>query len=389
MKITFLMPTYPWCPMGGFRVVYEYANQLVRRGHDVTVVHPQAVKFGPGKTTSFYENLKDVIKARLHRGSKPVIDWQKIDPRVKLLYVSDTEPCNVPDGDAIFATAWNTVASVLRYADSKGAKFYLIQGYETFMGPKPLVDATWRAPLHKIVISRWLFALGQELGAKDLVYIPNAVDHDRYTVLTPIDDRPKRISMLFSNSAFKGSRDGIAALEIVKTKHPDLDVIFFGTGRHAKWIPKWIRYYRNPPQDFIVHEIYNKSRIFLNASWTEGFGLPPAEAACCGCAIVATDSGGIKGLHDFIEDGQTGLLSLPKDVKTLGENLCRVLDDENFRKKLAEAAGRRLSTFTWATNTLMMENFIESSRKVGAPESRNSETPLRHVYAGHIESKDA
>lgn len=368
MKMTFLMPTYPWCPMGGFKVVYEYANQLVSYGHEVTVIHPQKVKFGPAKEISLIENLKDVIKARLNRDLKPVVDWQKIDPRVKLLYVPDTEPSNVPEGDAIFATAWNTVASVLRYDSSKGMKFYLIQGYETFMGPKSLVDETWRAPLRKIVISKWLLALGKELGATNLEYIPNAVDHDQYRILNPIRGRSKHISMLFSNSAIKGSRDGVAALEIAKLKHPDLSVTFFGTGRHAKWIPKWIQYYRNPPQDFIVRDIYNRSQIFLNASWTEGFALPPAEAACCGCAIVATDSGGIKGLHDFVKDSETGLLSMPKDPKTLGHNLCRLLDDEHLRIKLAEAAERTLSNFTWATNARVMESIVASSKKVGISE---------------------
>jgi len=361
MKITFVMPCYPWGPMGGFKVVYEYANELVARGHEVTVVHPLEVKFGPPRNVPLYERLKDLTKGRLSKGKTPVIDWQKLDPRVRILFAPDTEACHIPDGEAIFATAWTTVASVLRYDESKGVKFYLIQGYENFMGPKDLVDETWRAPLRKIVISKWLLSVGKELGVADLTYIPNAIDHDRYRILTPIHNRPKQISMLFSHSVIKGAKDGVAALEIAKKKHPDLNVLFFGTGRHAKWIPKWIPYYRNPPQDFIVGEIYNKSRVFLSPSLSEGFALPPAEAACCGCAIVATDSGGIA---DFVEDGQTGLLSPPKDPEALAENLCRVLDNEQLRLKLAEAAERRLRTFTWGKNAQLMEAFIEASRKM-------------------------
>lgn len=30
MKITFVLPTYPLVPIGGFRVVYEYANAYNR-----------------------------------------------------------------------------------------------------------------------------------------------------------------------------------------------------------------------------------------------------------------------------------------------------------------------------------------------------------------------
>jgi hypothetical protein len=39
VRVTFLMPCYAWRPMGGFRVVYEYASRLVACGLYVTVVH--------------------------------------------------------------------------------------------------------------------------------------------------------------------------------------------------------------------------------------------------------------------------------------------------------------------------------------------------------------
>ena len=297
------------------------------------------------------------------RNATPVINWQKIDPRVTLVHVPDSNVSHIPDGDAIFATAWNTVPSVLHYPDSKGEKFYLIQHYETFMGPKEDVDNTWRAPLHKVVISKWLSSIAKELGVEDVAYIPNAIDHDQYRIITPVQTRAKQVAMLFSHVPFKGSQDGIAALEIAKRRHPDLSAVFFGTGREPKWIPKWIQYHRNPAQNFIVQEIYNKSKIFLSPSLSEGFALPPAEAACCGCAVVASNSGGIA---DFIDHEDTGLLSQPKDPETLGRNLCRVLDDDQLRIKLAEAAGRRLSTFTWTRSADMLEAFIDTSRGVKA-----------------------
>jgi L-malate glycosyltransferase len=354
--------------MGGFRVVYEYSNRLVERGHEVNVVHARVVKSGPRKL-SLYEKLRDLKIGLATRHVTPSVNWHRINPRVRLIFAPDTDALHVPDGDAIFATAWNTVAPVLNYSPSKGAKFYLIQHYETWLGPKVapknFVDETWRSHMNKIVVSKWLLELGREMGAGHLEYIPNAVDHDRYRILMPVRTRPKQVAMMFSHVPFKGSKDGIAALEIAKKRHPDLNAVFFGTGRDADWIPKWVRYHRDPPQDFIVQEIYNKSSIFLSPSLAEGFALPPAEAACCGCAVVATDSGGIA---DFIEHGQTGLLSQPKDANTLGENLCRVLDDENLRLRLVETSGRKLSTFTWDGSAQLMEAFIASRTIASTPQ---------------------
>ena len=359
MKITFVMPGYPWAPMGGFKVVYEYANQLVERGHEVTVVHPREVKIGASARVSAYQKLKGLGLGLVVGDRKPTINWQTINAKVKLLFVPDTDSQHIPNGDAIFATAWNTVASILGYDVSKGTKCYLIQGYEACMAPKELVDETWRTSLHKVVVSKWLLSLGRELKAENLHYIPNAVDHSQYRVMNPPQHRRKRVAMMFSHMEFKGSRQGVEALRIAQKQHPDLEAILFGTGRSANWVPQWMPYHRNPAQDFIVREIYNGSSIFVSSSWAEGFALPPAEAACCGCAIVATDSGGIR---DFIENGETGLLSAPKDTNALADNLCQLLDDDDRRLKFAEAARQRLETFTWEKSAEMLEGFLQSLR---------------------------
>ena len=74
------------------------------------------------------------------------------------------------------------------------------------MGPKELVDDTWRAPLHKIVVARWLLELGETLGCHGLTYIPNAVE-ERYRIIRPIEQRPRRVAMISSFVPLKGSRE--------------------------------------------------------------------------------------------------------------------------------------------------------------------------------------
>ena len=161
--------------------------------------------------------------------SKPTIDWQRLDPRVKLLFVPDSGARHIPDADAVFATTWYTVRSVLDFPAAKGEKFYLIQAYETWMGPKEMVDATWRSPLHKIVISKWLLELGKELGCKDLAYIPNAVNREKYRIGNPIEHRQGQVAMLFHAAKIKGAADGIEAVRIVREKYPHLRFVMFGT----------------------------------------------------------------------------------------------------------------------------------------------------------------
>jgi len=354
MRITFLMPGYPVLS-GGYRVVYEYANRLVSRGHQVAVVSPRRLShFSPEHLTP-YRWLGKQARAVRRLLSTPSIDWHSIDRRVELLYVPNSDSERIPDGDILFATGWQTVASVLACPARKGEKCYLIQHYETCMGPKELVDATWRSPLHKVVVSKWLLEIGNGLGSEDLAYIPNAIDHQRYQLIRPIEGRKPRVAMMFSEVPFKGSADGIEAIAIALERHPGLEAVFFGTSPPKRNIPPWIDYHRNPPQDFIVREIYNGSSIFLCPSISEGFALPPAEAAACGCAVVATDNGGIR---DFVEDGVTGLLSAPREPKKLAENLSLLLEDDDLRMRLATACNRLVSNLSWKHSTDLMEGFL-------------------------------
>ncbi len=378
MKITFLMPCYMWGPSGGYRVVYEYANRLVSRGHGVSVVHARKLKFPPPpEQTSFRMRLRLAMTRAIELVSTPSVNWHPIDPRVEMLFVPSSDQRFIPDADVIFATAWHTVRSVLECAPAKGEKCYLIQHHETFLGPEDLVDSTWKLPLHKVVVSRWLVQIGNELGSSNITYIPNGIDQTRYSLKMPIAGRRPRVAMMFSTVPFKGCRDGIEALDICRRQYPNLQATLFGKNRRKDWVPHWVEYYRDPDQQFIVDEIYNKSSIFLSPSWSEGFALPPAEAASCGCAVVATDSGGI---HEYVEDGASGLLSKPRDPAALAANLCRLLENDDLRTRLAIAANTEVKRLDWERSADRMENFLMKAtgksrvrdEEIRLPSSRNA-----------------
>jgi glycosyltransferase involved in cell wall biosynthesis len=264
----------------------------------------------------------------------------------------------IPDGDAIFATAWKTAELVLGYPESKGKKCYLIQHYETWHGPKERVDAMWRAPLEKVVIAKWLYEVGVNLGCakSEMAYIPNGFDRAFYRLTNPIAGRGKRLAMtFFASGSWKGSADGLAAVEMAERRYPDVAVTFFGVSAPPSSLPRWIEYRRNPPQRAVVEDIYNRSSIFVCPSWSEGWSLPPMEAMACGCAVVATDSGGIR---EYATDRATALLSPPRDPESLGHNIIRLLDDEDLRVKLAQAGNEHVRSFTWEQSTTLLEAFL-------------------------------
>ena len=354
------MPGYMWGPSGGYRVVYEYANQLVARGHQISVVHPRRLASPQVSRPTLRQHARKLRLTLRELISSPTIYWHSMDPRVQLLYVPSLQNRYIPDGEVVFATAWNTAKPVMRCSKVKGEKAYLIQSYETWMGPKELVDETWRMPLRKVVISKWLLNLGKTLGARTSVYIPNGLDHDHYRVLQPIAQRPRQVVMVLSHVPLKGSKEGIAALELVKKQFPDLRAVLFGNSYRPAWVPAWMHYRTDPPQQEIVEQFYNSSSIMLSPSWTEGFGLPGVEAACCGCAIAATDN---DGHREYVEHGVTGLLSPPKDPEGLARNLCTLLANDDLRIRLAHAANAFVQRYNWRHSTDLMEAFLTEAAK--------------------------
>ncbi len=338
--------------------MYEYANQLVARGHEVSVVHPRRlanVDFHP--LTKLYFRLTGKARRSGNLNYTLEVPWYHIDDRVRMIEVPEPTASYIPDGDAVCATFWATAEYVMGYPQEKGRKFYLLTAYETWATPEARVNATWRVPLHKIVISQWLYEQGLKLGvpAFEMIWIPCALDHSTYSIIQPIESRPQRIAMLYHRLREKGADDGIMALELARKGFPTLRAVLFGVFPRPEKLPSWIEYHCDPPQEELVGSIYNGSSIYLCPSWAEGFGLPPAEAMACGCAVVTTDNGGVR---DFAEHAVTALLSPPKRPGALAENLLRLLEDDDLRIRLAKSGHERIQEFTWERSTNLLEQFI-------------------------------
>lgn len=358
MRITFVLSGYPWVPVGGFRVVYELANQLAEKGHEAVIVHPRRLpNWTAPSPPGLFQKWKVWGARKLGRVIKPRVRWQRIDPRVEMLYVPEPTGDHIPDADAVFATWWATAELVADYPASKGLKHYLIQHYETWGGPDDRVVATWRLPLRKVVFAKWLYEKGLELGvnADSIVQIPQGVNHAAFCIERPLEDRPDRVAMLYSDLRWKGAADGIQALEQARKDVSNLQATLFGVTARPGWLPRWIDYLHNPPQEELVQDIYNRSRVYLCPSWMEGWHLPPAEAMACGCALVSTEMGGVR---DYAENEKTALLAPVRDVDGLARQLVRIMGDRDLQTRIAEAGNQRIQRFTWEESATALEETL-------------------------------
>ncbi|MBO0722793.1 MAG: glycosyltransferase family 4 protein, partial [Blastocatellia bacterium] len=70
-------------------------------------------------------------------------------------------------------------------------------------------------------------------------------------------------------------------------------------------------------------------------SQNEGFSLALVEAMAAGCAVIATNAG---GMAEIVEDDVTGILIRPDDENALIEGLSELLNDKPRREELGNAA---------------------------------------------------
>lgn len=338
MRVAFVLPCVSLAPVGGFKVVFEFANLLVERGHRVEVLMPIAWD----EPASPLARLRRRRWARLlSRRPADVAPWTRIDPRVGVRVFSRPGRIELPPADAVVATAWET-AELVAAATPPGRGFYLVQGYETWAGDPERVHATWRLPLRKLVVSRWLREIAAELGeAERTEYVPIGLDLERWGVDRPVDGRPPRVGVTFS--PYKDPEDSIAALVASRAALPALEAAAFGTAPRPQQLPPWVEYVQRP-DPARLRALYNSCSLFLQASKNEGWGLPAAEAMACGCALVTYDSGGSR---EYAEDGVTARVVAEHSPAALAAAILELADDRQLRLELSRRGGERVGTFTW------------------------------------------
>lgn len=347
MDITFLVPFKGIA--GGLRVVTCYGNALIRRGHRVTVVYPK-------RDLPPREKLRRKLRRIVYRETDHLDAF-----RGNLLEVPAMTPAFIPEADAIIATAFQTAQTAAGLSARCGKKFYLIQGYEkVFAKSGEEVDATFRLPFQKIVISTWLKTLVEEIsGETDIPVIPNGRDFFLSTFDGEGLVRTSDVGLLYSSVPLKRTDVAIEALGILRKKHPGIKIVMFGSDhpdrvKYPNFPFHEVRFQRTPSQE-TIRRIYLDTNVWMTASSTEGFCLPALEAISLGCPIVSADN---QGIRDIITDGVEGYIVNVGDPEALADRVSRILSDPQLRTRMSVAALRRADDFSWERSADMLESIL-------------------------------
>lgn len=358
-SIVFILPEFENYPIGGYKVVFEYANRFSIHGYQVTIVYPFFLSFSK---TNVKRKVKMVIKylyfSIISRNSKTT--WFNLNKDVKELRIKNLSLRSLPSADYYVSTAMETAYSLNEIKSIKREnKFYLIQGIEDWKwGINAFLD-TLKYDLNKIVVSGWLKEYLLKNGAESIL-IENGVDRPNLEMITHPKDRNKYVvMMLYHKQKLKGSDDGLKALVELKKKYPYLKSIWFGSFDKPSGLPAWIEYHKKPDEK-TLNNLYNSSSVFMAPSHSEGFGLTVGEAMMCGCSVACTDAGGFLSMAI---NRETALISNVSDVSGMINNISEFIENDSLRINIALEANKYIQRFKWDNSFSIFKELLDKDIK--------------------------
>lgn len=157
----------------------------------------------------------------------------------------------------------------------------------------------------------------------------------------------------------KGVEELLDAYTKLKLKHKKINLIIAGGGSLSPKVKEAAKL--DPTIHYLGHigdglnELLHKIDIFVLPSYQEGLPYSVIEASMSGCAIIASNVGGIP---ELVEDKKTGLLIPPKDELLLYESLDSLICDHDLRVSLGLKARQNF------IENLSIDKMQEQARKI-------------------------
>ena len=352
MNICFVLPQMLRKPIGGYKMVYEYANRLSNNGHNVAILFLNENALKRFKLPLWFRKSFIEVFTRVEP------KWFKLNENITKYSSTNSKEIEKLDKkfDLAIATGVYTVDKTIEIF-SKTKKAYFIQDYESWVYPKEKINSTFKAGLDNIVIAEWLQDKVESCTGKMPVLIKNPIDTKFYKMECPIKERDLyTLGILYHSAQHKGFKYALEAINQLKKMYPKLKVKMFGTSQPDFNLPSWIEFTLNASKEDTV-KIYNSVSIFLCATVSEGFGLTGLEAMSCGAVLVSSDYDGVR---EYAINGVNALLSPIRDSNSLVQNVALVFEDELLRNRLSKNGIQSARELTWESAMDKLETYLNS-----------------------------
>jgi glycosyltransferase involved in cell wall biosynthesis len=191
----------------------------------------------------------------------------------------------------------------------------------------------------------------RRLGARDVRVVYHGIDADRYRPNADSSNSECRVLTIThvneGNYIRKCLGPLIAAIPIVKAKFPDVKFVIGGRkdAATAARIEQQARAMNVADSlelpGMLTTEakiaLMQSSRVYLQPTLHEGFGVAIAEAMSCGLPVVSSQAGAVREVL-----GDAGLYAAGDDPAAIAEQVCALLLDSAQRQRLSQAGRHRV-----------------------------------------------
>ena len=311
MNIAYVLPTSWAC--GGIHAVFYQANELIARGHQVTVFSPveEAAEGFP-----------------LAAPFRTIPQNDAAEERFDVL-VHVREMYRMPG-------AFNARGNFLLLQDKD---HLLVSGVKR----SSLLRAYADPKLHVLAVSQWLADFVREKCANNNVHVVgNGVDAARFSP----DPEPREGTRLLIEGDYPDPMRNVSeAIEVAGRVRQHQKVQVWALGRRfATPGPVVEKVFEDPSEDQL-RGIYRKCDLLVKTAIIEGFGRPFLEAMACGCVPATYASG---GLAEFCRHDENSLVTGVGNVSLLVWHILRFLADEQLRSRLRANAIATARSMPWS-----------------------------------------
>lgn len=231
-----------------------------------------------------------------------------------------------------------------------------------------LARTVLRAVDRNAVPSRFLHEVFARFGIPSQV-IPNIVDLEAFAFRTRDRVRPH----LLSTRNFEGLYNVACTLRTfkrVQDRYPDATLTLVGSGSQdgalrglaAQLGLRHVRFAgRVQPSD--MWRYYADADIYVQTPDIDNMPSSVLEAFASGCAVVATEAGGVPAI---LTGGVHGLLVPCNDDRAAAAAIVRLVEDPVLRSRLATSARESCEQYRWETVRLLWLSLYRGMLRVGA-----------------------
>ncbi len=310
LNIAFIVPP-PIKGSGGHRNIYRAVKYLKEQGHKITVYYTDLLE------------PADIVKQNISSWFYDMTDIPFICYEGLLGY-----------HDVAIATWWETAYCLKNNIEKINYPFYFVQDFEPSFSPMStqyiMAENTYRLGFFHICSGPWCKNFLIKKYNAQAEYFQFPVDKSIYYVKEKINTNSKRIIFFAKPEMPRRCYEiGIQALEILKKKDPNVEIILFGSNK-AKFVPFEAELKGLLPTLDDLANLYRSADLGIVFSTTNP-SLVPYEMMHCGLPVVDLDMEGAESKYGDSRDNVFLVNPLPEKM---AEELYNIINNPDLLKRV-------------------------------------------------------